>query len=275
MIISMNQALSFLMIVGLALTVYAMISQVQRLPNPQGGFAKIVLGPLINDIRGAIGAQVFSVWKGIHYIRKKAAAISNPNSTKQILARNRLALCSQLWSSTLTEVQKRQWNEQAQRWGSASLENASKGFKDLMPDLGRNMSGYNAYIRANVTLAMIGIAQIAAPNMGADLPKPPTGLAITPDGPPITKLTFTWTDSPDMGANDMVGMWLEAPGISHKQLLGFIGIGVNTFDCVQTRGANGGYVPLAIANYRVQLCTYDEYGNRSFGSNIIEYNKQT
>lgn len=237
--------------------------------------AKIVLGMALNDIRGSVGSQVFSVWKGTHYIRQKAASIANPNSTKQVLARNRLALCSQLWSSTLTAPQKREWAEQAQRWGTAAKENSSKGYRDLMPDLGRNMSGYNAYIRANVTLAMIGIAQIAAPNMGADLPKPPTGLDIAPDGPPITKLTITWTDSPDMGANDFVGIWAHVPGISHKQLLGYLALGVQTFDCVQTRGANGGYIPLGIANYKFQLCTYDEFGNRSFGSNLEEYNKQT
>jgi len=270
---SMGNLITMLMIVGMLLTIIAMISHIQGCVNSCGGFAKIVLGPNLNDIRGSIGAQVFSVWRGQHYIRQKASSIANPNSAKQVIVRNRLALCAQRWSSTLTNTQRAEWNELAQKWGSAALENSSKGYKDLMPDLGRNMSGYNAYIRAGVSNAIIGIAQADEPNMGADIPKPPTALAITPDGPPITKLTITWVDSPDMGANDMVAMWCEVPGISHKQLLGYLALGVQTFDCAQTRGAGGAYVPLGIGVYRFQLCTYNDYGVRSFGSNIVEYNK--
>lgn len=235
--------------------------------------AKIVLGPIINDIRGSIGAQVFSVWKGIHYIREKAAQIGNPNSAKQVIVRNALAAASQAWTSTLTVAQRNQWNEMAQRWGAAAKENSSKGYKDLMPDLGRNMSGYNAYVRAYVSNAIVGIAAVAAPSIGIDIPKPPTGLSITPDGPPSTKLALAWTDSPDMLANSMVAMWCEVPGISHKQLLGYLALGVQAFDVAQTRGANGQYIPLQIGVYRFQLATYNEFGMRSFGSNIVEYNR--
>lgn len=235
--------------------------------------AKIVLSDILNDIRGSIGAHVYSVWKGIHYIREKAAQIGNPNSAKQVIVRNALAVAAQAWTSTLTVAQRNQWNEMAQRWGSAAKENTSKGYRDLMPDLGRNMSGYNAYIRAAVSNAIVGIAVVAAPSIGIDIPKPPTALAITPDGPPSTKLTITWVDEPDMGANDMVAMWCEVPGISHKQLLGYLALGVQTFDCAQTRGANGQYIPLQIGVYRFQLATYNEFGMRSFGSNIVEYNR--
>ena len=271
----MYQIVAMLFIVGMVFTLYAMLAQIQRSPNPCGGFAKIVLSDLLNDIRGSIGAHTYSVWKGTHYIREKASSIENPNSAAQVTVRNRLALLAQRWSNTLTAAQHAAWGEIAQKWGTAAKENASKGYRDLMPDLGRNMSGYNAYIAAGVANARIGKAAADNPPLGADIPKPPSGLAVTPDGPPITKLTITWTDEPDMGANDIVGIWLEIVGLAHKQYNTGIGIGVQTYDLTQARGDNGANIGIPIGIYRVQLCTYNDYGFRSFGSELVEYNKTT
>lgn len=235
--------------------------------------AKIVLSDLLNDIRGSIGAHVYSVWRGVHYLREKAASISNPNSAAQVLVRNRLAALSQRWTSTLTAAQRAAWNELAQRWGSAAKENASKGYRDLMPDLGRNMSGYNAFVAAGVANARIGKAAADNPPLGSDIPKPPTGLTITPDGPPITKLTVTWVDDPDMGADDIVGIWLELVGQAHKQYNTGVAKAAQTYDLTQVRGANGADIGIPNGLYRFQLCTYNDYGFRSFGSDIVEYNK--
>jgi len=237
--------------------------------------AKIILSDLLNDIRGSIGAHVYSTWKGTHYIREKASSIENPNSAAQVLVRNRLAFLSQRWTSGLSAASRAAWAALAQRWGSASKENTSKGYKDLMPDLGRNMSGYNAYIAAGVANARIGKAAADNPPVGADIPKPPTGLTITPDGPPITQLALAWTDDPDMGPNDIVGVWLEVVGLAHKQYNAGLGIGVQLLNLTQVRGDNGGNIGIPVGIYRVQLCTYNDYGLRSFGSEIVEYNKQT
>lgn len=237
--------------------------------------AKIVLSDLLNDIRGSIGAHVYSVWKGTHYIREKAASISNPNSASQELVRTAVSVAAARWSSTLTPAQRSGWNEIAQRWGSASKEDSSKGYKDLMPDMGRNMSGYNAFVKAAVLNTRVGIAVIDDAPLSVDAPKPPSQLLITPDGPPVTKLTITWADSVSMGANDMVGLWVEVVGLAHKQLNRNFAIATQTYDMDYVRGAGGDVIGFPDGLYRVQLATYNEFGMRSAGGRILEYNKVT
>lgn len=237
--------------------------------------AKIVLGMALNDIRGSVGSQVFSVWKGTHYIRQKAASIANPNSSPQEGVRLALSVASARWSGVLTVAQRALWNELAQRWGSAAAENSSKGYKDLMSDLGRNMSGYNAFVRAAVLNTRVGIAVVDDAPVGIDAPKPPSGLSVTPDGPPITKLDIAWTDSVDMGANDIVSVWVEVVGVAHKQLNAGAAKAGQAVALENVRGANGADIGIPIGLYRVQVATYSEFGMRSAGGVIVEYNKVT
>lgn len=271
----MDKIIAMTIIVGLSFLIFVMVSQIQKSANPCGGFAKIILSDLLNDIRGSIGAHVYSVWRGVHYIREKAASISNPNSGVQEMVRLALSVASARWSSTLTPAQRALWNELAQRWGSAAKENSSKGYKDLMPSLGRNMSGYNAFVRAAVLNSRVGIAVVDDAPMGVDMPKPPLGLSITPDGPPITKLDIAWTDPVDMGAADKIGVWVEVVGIAHKQIIDAVAKAGETAPVVAVRGANGDAIGLPIGLYRFQLATNSEFGMRSAGGRIVEYNKLT
>ncbi|MBA7574839.1 hypothetical protein ES708_16654 [subsurface metagenome] len=144
-----------------------------------------------------------------------------------------------------------------------------------MPDLGRNMSGYNAFVKAAVSNTRVGIAVVDDAPLSVDAPKPPSALTITPDGPPITKLVIAWADSADMGAADMVGVWLEVVGLAHKQLRWPVALAGQEFNLTNVRGNDGGVIGIPIGLYRVQLATYNEFGMRSAGGQIVEYNKTT
>ncbi len=237
--------------------------------------AKIVLSDLLNDIRGSIGAHVYSTWKGTHYIREKAASISNPNSPSQEGVRLSLSIAAGRWTSALSVAQRVGWDELAQRWGSAAKENTSKGYKDLIPDIGRNMSGYNAFVRAAVMNSKMGMPVVDDAPLGIDMPKPPTGVSITPDGPPITALSVAWTDPADIAEGDHVCIWVEVVGLAHKQLLKTNDPAATPYGITNVRGANGDNIGIPIGIYRVQLATYNSVGMRSAGGVIVEYNKTT
>lgn len=89
--------------------------------------ARIYLSPLIVDIRNKQKDTVFSKWKGINYIRSRVIP-SNPKSAGQILVRESLAALVEAWQINISS-----------HWDSW------KTFAN-----GKNYSGFNAFIAANV-----------------------------------------------------------------------------------------------------------------------------
>lgn len=235
--------------------------------------ARIILSEMLNDIRASVGAHTYSVWRGIHYVRGKAASVANPNSTVQENVRNTVAVYSVRWTSVLTDAQRYGWNEYAQTLGSAAKSEASQGFKNIMPLRRKVMSGYNAYISVNISLLRLGMSGVDDAPLGEDALAPATGLTVTPDGPPTTQWVVTWTDPAGITANDYVVLWVKSSKYAHPQLLAGAAGAVQTVTITNVRGANGANIGLPDDFYSFQLQTFGANGLVSAGSNIVTLNK--
>lgn len=234
--------------------------------------AKIKLSSPVSDVRGALGQDVYSNWKGISYIRRKALTISNPQSAAQTEVRNALTMYSRLWLSTLTDAQRAAWEEYAKILGSAKKSETMVGYKSLMPDLGKTLSGKNAYISANTLLDRVGLTNVTDAPLGINVVSPPTGFTATWNPVPPGTMELAWVDPVDMGLEDLILVWLEYVGICHKQLRIWKAKAVLSADITNGRGANGELVDFGIGLYRFQLATLNTNGMRSVGSQLIEVN---
>lgn len=86
----------------------------------------IKLNPLITDIRNRMGNSVFSKWKDVNYVREFIPP-SNPNTEAQVSVRNAFSRLVEAWKN-IGKAARESWNANAK---------------------GKNMSGYNAFIRKN------------------------------------------------------------------------------------------------------------------------------
>jgi len=216
--------------------------------------ARIILGELVNDIRNAIGSTVYSVWKGIHYIRQKASVVSNPNSADQSNMRARMSAASQRWYDALTQVQRDLWNEFAQQEGAArqSETHQEGGTKVVIPDNRGIMSGFNAYVMLNCVGYSAGVFAINvfrddAPK-GLTPPAAPTALACEclSGGDPIQNLArLTWVDPMGAFPSDRIRIWgVSVNGGAHKQLIDTVASGIQTYDVTDVKGALGASIPI-------------------------------
>lgn len=88
--------------------------------------AKVRLSTLVADVRNRLGNVVFSKWKATNYVREYTT-YSRGNSEKQAEIRNGFALLVSVWKS-MGQVMHNSWNAYVQ---------------------GMNMTGFNAFIKAN------------------------------------------------------------------------------------------------------------------------------
>jgi hypothetical protein len=176
------------------------------------------------------------------------------------------------WLSTLTVGERAAWNEYAQQRGSAKGDDRQIARGNIVPAMGKLMTGKNAYIGCNVLLARTGQAAITAAPLGTVIPGNPTGLtvAFVPGG--AGSFTITWTDSVSMGASDLVALWGVCPGTFHKQFIGYFAKTVETTFVTYMRGANGINLDLVVGLYKFQAVTVDTKGQRSAGGVVKEYN---
>lgn len=70
--------------------------------------AKITTGPLVSEIRNALGAQVFSRNQYGAYTKARTAPDQTPTPPR-VAARDRFAAATVAWESTLTDLQRRAW----------------------------------------------------------------------------------------------------------------------------------------------------------------------
>lgn len=88
--------------------------------------AKILLSPLIVDIRNKQSDTVFSKWKGVNYIRSRIVP-SNPKTAAQIAIRNALSRMVALWQASPGDM-----TDNQDEWAK-----------------GKNLSGFNRWIQLN------------------------------------------------------------------------------------------------------------------------------
>lgn len=102
--------------------------------------ALIKLGGLVSNISGSIGGVTFARNRGGAYIRNRTIPL-NPQTVRQVIVRQIFGSLSNLWSVTVTAVQRTAWELYA---SNVPLTNT------LGED--RNVSGINMYSRGNALL---------------------------------------------------------------------------------------------------------------------------
>lgn len=108
---------------------------------------KLKFGAIVTDGRGKIGGHVASKNRSGAYLRTKVTP-TNPNSVAQVQARSILASLSQTWS-TLTDSQRRGWNDAVKEWGTTDI------FGDI-----KKPSGINLFVKLNANLLGVGLPQV-------------------------------------------------------------------------------------------------------------------
>lgn len=158
--------------------------------------AKIKLGTLVSDIRGAVGGTVFSRNKGGAYARKNTAP-TNANTTAQTQARGIFGQVSQAWRD-LTGGQQNAWNVAAPNFP----------YTDVFGDA-REYSGRTLFMKLNSQLLLVD-------NSASILTVPPTPavleaifgaqLAVT-----TTTMTLTINGGNNLPAGQEILVFASAP----------------------------------------------------------------
>jgi len=239
--------------------------------------ARIVLSAILNDIRNQIGTNVFSVWRGINYIRSKANRVTNPNSSDQGAIRARITEVSRRWFSVLTQDQHEGWEEWAQTYGVGELNAESQGSINIIPTNRKVMSGFNAFLMINMwgfsaeTLAF-GFFTDDAP-AGIPGPGAPTSLVCSYDDL-LKVVNLTWDDPPGMGIDDRIRIWGRSlSGGAHKQLIASTGPGIspNSYAVEFMKYAKGAERAIfkQPGNYCFQIDTVSDIGQKSSPTGVV------
>ena len=142
--------------------------------------SKIILGPLISEIRGKTGSIVFSKNRSGNYIRRKTSPVQ-PNSTRQNDIRQRFSSYASYFKTALLPARRSAWSE----WASNSPFSNTLGQKIYL-------SGINAFIRVNSLASLIGSPRFDDPptefGNASSFILDPTGFSISES---TQKLTIT------------------------------------------------------------------------------------
>ena len=134
--------------------------------------ARIAFSPLIVSASGKVKDTVFSKWKGRAYIRARVTP-ANPKSAAQVLVRNSLSRCVDMWQSFEAQL-KAAWDEYASPY---------------------SFSGYNGFMKLNRAAEQAG-TDIETSALNSDIAGVSDLSAATGASGAID---LTWTD-PGMGA---------------------------------------------------------------------------
>lgn len=150
--------------------------------------ATIRPGEGISRIAGSTGDHVYSSWKGKGVLRAKSPARANPASPRQATARAGTAAVAKAWNNDLNDDQQAQWNEAAQA-GSPADDPASShepGSRQVIPQPGPVLSGYDEFLRRNLRAILTAIRAIGNPILvpSPSAPCAPT-LLVRDEAPPI------------------------------------------------------------------------------------------
>jgi len=154
-----------------------------------------IFKPIHGQMRGRIGANVWSHNKGGDYVRVGTAP-TNPNTVRQQEARSYLGDLAQAWTTVLTSAQRGNWKTYAQ---NHPVENA----------LGQEiyLTGLNWYVKINARLWDTGDALLTNPPVGGG-PGALTTLSI--DVSAATTIDVTYTAA--LGAAERMQLWSSLPG---------------------------------------------------------------
>lgn len=140
--------------------------------------ARITFSPILVDARGKVGDAVFSIWKGINYLRSRVTP-ANPQSDDQTICREALADCLTLWQSIKV-------------WAKQVWTKAASGYP---------LSGYNLFMKQNIPLTKADGAEIGTPYNEDYVMSTAQTIAT---GAGTTDIDCAWTADPEVEATDKV-----------------------------------------------------------------------
>lgn len=138
--------------------------------------ARITFSPIVVDIRGKTKDVVFSIWKGINYIRSRVTP-SNPRSALQTAQRDALKHTLTMWQSIKS-------------WAKDVWDVYATGYA---------LSGYNRYMDDNILLVKAATAGTITPFNAEYQPLSAQAAIAGASG----VITYSWTDD-DASADDKV-----------------------------------------------------------------------
>lgn len=129
--------------------------------------AKLQYGPIVTSASGKVAGVVFSIWKGVQYV-KRWVKPTYTNTATQILIRDAFKMLCQLWKYLPSSV-------------VLAWTNYAKG---------KGMANRNAWIGQNVVMAASAHIGIMTPHNPAFFPPDP--ITVTHGTAGMVKLHFVW-----------------------------------------------------------------------------------
>ncbi len=151
--------------------------------------------PILGNLRGAVGANIFSHNRGGDYLRRRVSP-TNPNSSRQQTMRAFLGSLATLWSTTLTQLQRDAWDTYA-----ATVSRTGPLGNTI------NLTGMNTYVISNTRILDAGGTRIDDPpaTVGPDSLLTFSGAISAP-----TTYDVTFTDTP-LGATERIRLFMSLP----------------------------------------------------------------
>lgn len=246
--------------------------------------ARTSIDPLLLNIANSIGATVFTNWRGVTYVRRKAKSPRNPGSERQAQLRAMKIRADRNWWDGLDDDQRDDWNAYAARLASAAPPGNGNGGggRQVIPQSRGIMSGFNAYIMAYclvhsgeplLTLPWTDDVPAVAP------PNAPTNLVgRCRGGPPGNNLIWlTYTDPIGVpGGSPLYGFiraWIvstDAGVPRHMAWVAPVGPQFIAIALLRMHGQNILGLQHFPGHYLCQIDFVDKYGQRSTPSETVE-----
>lgn len=183
-----------------------------------------IFRPIHGELRGRIGANVYSHNKGGDYVRLGTIP-TNPQTTRQQTTRSQLGTAAAAWTTTLSAAQRDLWDVFA---GANPIKN-SLG-EDIL------ISGLAWYVKVATMLADAGQTAVTAPPVAA---APLAVLSLSVDMASGQTIDVTWTGV--LGAAEFLQTWVSlpvsqgsSPNQSQTRLAGYTASGPTSPEAVTT-----------------------------------------
>lgn len=233
--------------------------------------ARAVLGPLVSDLRGKLGNQVFDNYKGVHIVRAMPSWISNPQSGKQASSRAALAVFVKAWQG-LTLAQKSQWPTVACSFIKGQESDARMNRGGLIQVPRGPFSGYNAFIALNMNRFTSGFSTLTeiledAP-IARTTPEPLKSFSAVVEGRTITA---SWEYINPGPLPERLEIWIKSVSAGiHPQLLYTEARNADgDTDITQAQGASGILTNLPSGVYQLQAMIVNQYGLTTAPSELV------
>jgi len=233
--------------------------------------ARVILGPLINDIRGSIGNQVFDNYGGVHIVRAKPSYTTNPQSAQQTIVRTATAVFVSAWQS-MTLAQQQAWVEVAATFPTGKESDAKLSRGGLVTVPRGPFSPWNAFLACNMNRYLSGYSLITdiliVPPLGLSLPEPLKALHATSS---TGQIFVDWEYINPGPKAERLEIWIKSvDALVHPQMIYTEARNANgtlTISAVRSRG--GVYITPPRGTYKIQAQIVDKYGRTSQPSELV------